>query len=553
MGRTIRTCSALGLILFAVTAETAVAAQQIATPWRAYMHGRAAINQDQLSEASRQFQIALKANSDNRMLQQRTFGIALLSGNEKLSYALAQQLESAGSSAFDTRIVLLGAAIQKRDWASAKAVRKALSEQNQILFALPIIDAWLAFGSKNDALMHVSNIGRDALSNSYVSEHRAFLLGAMGKIDEALVEYQPLIAGESARATRMRLVAAAMLQRAGRKADALNILAGNNPALKSARAQVNAGRRLETGIFTPAEGIAELFARLAADASRDSPSQVSLSIARMATFLAPRNAEGWIVTATILANDGRPQTALEALSHIAPTDPFASQATSFRINLLQRLDRSAEALGIAQAAVTRADVDELEWSQLGDALSATENYADAAAAYGKALSFNPAADRIWQLHLLRGGAYERMGDWQRAEPDLRRAVALAPDQAITLNYLGYGLLDRGLNLDEAQSLIEKASALRPQDGAIMDSLAWAHFRRGSYKRAIELLEQAVRLEPGEPTINEHLGDVYWQVGRKMEARFSWRAAMVGTEERPALDRLKRKIDFGPEGDYRRNP
>src|SRR3546814_15275399 len=77
-----------------------------------------------------------------------------------------------------------------------------------------------------------------------------------------------------------------------------------------------------------------------------------------------------------------------------------------------------------------------------------------------------------------------------------------------------------------------------------DSLAWVHYRRGNFARAIDLLEQAVQLEPAEPTINEHLGDAYWQVGRRYEARYSWRAAMVGAEEEDVLARLRRKIDFG---------
>ncbi len=526
--------------------NTAAAARENIASWRAYVRGRAAISKDQLGEAANQFQIALKAAANDRTLQQRTFGLALLSGNERLARELAQQLSLAGEHGFDTRLMLLGTAIQKRNWAEAKAIRNGMSDEDQLLFALPIIDAWLALGKGDDPLAAIGTTGRNVLANSYASEHRAFLLGTLGRTEEALTEYQPLISGNSGRAIRMRLAAAAMLQHAGRKADALAILAGDAAALKKGRELVAGGKRLQTGVATPAEGVAELFARLAADVSRDRVSQIGLMIGRMATFLAPENAEGWLVTADMLANDGKLEAALDALTHIAPDDPFAEQTSSLRIALLQQLNCHAEALAIAQAAASRADADVSDWTQLGDALIAADNRPQAAMAYGKAIALAPPAEQLWQLYLLRGGVYERMGDWKQAEPDLRRAVALAPDEAVTLNYLGYALLDRDLNLDEAQRLIEKANSLRPQDGAITDSLAWVHFRRGNYQSAVELLEKAVQLQPAEPTINEHLGDAYWQVGRKLEARFSWRAAMVGADDAGVSARLRHKIDFGLE-------
>ena len=112
-----------------------------------------------------------------------------------------------------------------------------------------------------------------------------------------------------------------------------------------------------------------------------------------------------------------------------------------------------------------------------------------------------------------------------------------------MNYLGYSQLERRENLDEAERLIRKASELRPKDSAITDSLGWTYFVRGKVPEAIITLERAVRDEPGEPTINEHLGDAYWTAGRRIEARYAWNAALIHADEKAAV-RIRAKIDFG---------
>ena len=77
------------------------------------------------------------------------------------------------------------------------------------------------------------------------------------------------------------------------------------------------------------------------------------------------------------------------------------------------------------------------------------------------------------------------GQWERAEADLQHALELKPDQPLVLNYLGYSWIDRGENLDRGMKMIEKAVELRPEDGYIVDSLGWAHYRMGDYEAAVE--------------------------------------------------------------------
>jgi len=153
----------------------------------------------------------------------------------------------------------------------------------------------------------------------------------------------------------------------------------------------------------------------------------------------------------------------------------------------------------------------------------------------------------WALFYDRGVALERSGQWDRAEADLLHALEMRPDQPLVLNYLGYSWIDRGENLERGLKMIEKAVELRPEDGYIVDSLGWAHYRMRDYAGAVEYLEKATELVPEDPTINDHLGDAYWQTGRLVEARYQWRRALqFGPQEdevKPIEAKLERGLDL----------
>jgi len=113
-----------------------------------------------------------------------------------------------------------------------------------------------------------------------------------------------------------------------------------------------------------------------------------------------------------------------------------------------------------------------------------------------------------------------------------------------LNYLGYSWIDRGENLDQGLKMIEKAVELRPEDGYIVDSLGWAHYRMGDYAGAVEQLEKAIELVPQDPTINDHLGDAYWQSGRMTEARYQWRRALQFGPQENEIKPIEEKLESG---------
>jgi Flp pilus assembly protein TadD len=93
-------------------------------------------------------------------------------------------------------------------------------------------------------------------------------------------------------------------------------------------------------------------------------------------------------------------------------------------------------------------------------------------------------------------------------------------------------------------MIERAVALAPDDGAIVDSLGWAYYHLHEYRRAVHELERAVTLSPEDPTINDHLGDAYWRVGRHAEARYQWQRVLTLKPKPKQIPILKRKIAVG---------
>jgi Flp pilus assembly protein TadD len=93
-------------------------------------------------------------------------------------------------------------------------------------------------------------------------------------------------------------------------------------------------------------------------------------------------------------------------------------------------------------------------------------------------------------------------------------------------------------------MIQKAVELRPEDGYIVDSLGWAHYRLGDYPSAVQYLEKAIELVPEDPTINDHLGDAYWQSGRPFEARYQWRRALQFGPQDDEIKPIQAKLDGG---------
>ena len=213
--------------------------------------------------------------------------------------------------------------------------------------------------------------------------------------------------------------------------------------------------------------------------------------------------------------------------------------------------KSAQAAAAQPAVVPLAPFSASDQLQVLDALGSIQRsrklYADSTETYTRAIALIAKVDRRhWPYFYARGTSFERLKNWSAAEADLVKALELAPDQPLVLNYLGYSWIDQGLNLDKGMALIEKAVALKPDDGYIVDSLGWAHFKLGNYKEAVRYLERAVELKPDDPILNDHLGDALWRAGREREARFQWDQALSLNPEPEDLEKIRKKLSVGLE-------
>ena len=121
----------------------------------------------------------------------------------------------------------------------------------------------------------------------------------------------------------------------------------------------------------------------------------------------------------------------------------------------------------------------------------------------------------------RGVAYERIGEWKKAEKDLLASLKADPNQAYVINYLAYTWIEQGIKIKKSLDMLEKANKLRSNDPYIIDSLGWALFKLERYDESKVYLQMAVRLMPGDPIVNDHYGDALWKNGNELQARYYW--------------------------------
>jgi tetratricopeptide (TPR) repeat protein len=215
------------------------------------------------------------------------------------------------------------------------------------------------------------------------------------------------------------------------------------------------------------------------------------------------------------------QTGREAMAKYPNDDEIRSSLAL----LLGENQQTDEAVKLLQVDLKGNSADRETYLNLSQVYERGRRYSDAEEAARKAESFATEPHDNEIAWLLLGAVYERQREFDKAESEFKKVLDINPKNAQVLNYYGYMLADRGIRLEEAQDLIQRAVDLEPFNGAYLDSLGWVYYKQNKLDQAEIMLHKAVEHEPHDPTIRSHLGDIYAKQGRMDQAAIEWEKSL----------------------------
>jgi len=493
----------------------------------------------------------LKRDPKNVQILQNALLADIAKGSVDEALRIATQMHASGNQSQLADLVKLAHDIKVGDFNAAAQLFAGGARFSPLLDGL--VQGWIAVGQGNmtGALARFDKMGSNKTMKIFSNFHKALALALAGDF-EAAEKIMEGVNGRPIRIGRDSLVShIQILSQLERNDDAIKVIddAMNGSAdvqLSGMRARLKKGETLDFTTVTDAkQGVAEVFITLASVLAGQDNQRFGLIYGRLAEYLRPDSVEAHLRVANILDSQGQYALAVDAYNKVPASNPRFFTAEIGRASALRADGKPDAAIEVLRAlAKGHPDVPNV-FTALGDALRGQSRFAEATKAYDRAIKLLPEVKpNHWFLYYARGITYEREGKWDKAEADFRFALKLSPDQPLVLNYLGYGLVEKKIKMDEAQKMIETAVKKRPDDGYITDSLGWVFYQVGKYDKAVPQLERAVELMPVDPTINDHLGDAYWMVGRHREARFQWLRALSFGPDKTEAARIRKKLNIG---------
>ncbi|WP_348538781.1 tetratricopeptide repeat protein [Shimia sp. R10_1] len=519
-----------------------------------YLAARQATYEADYSEAARYFTQALTRDPGNPLLQENAVLAFLALGQIDRAMPIARQMVADGNGSQLAEMALTTGLVEDGNFTE---LLERLADGGVGPLVDGLLKAWaeIGRGEMSKGLEAFNEVSKEPGLGGFAAYHKAMALASVGDFEGALSVYEA-DAMDGLQLTRRGVMSEVeVLSQLERNEDAIARIdsafgSDLDPALREVRDRLVAGETLPfTHVTSAADGIAEVYHSIASALRNEANADYTLLYARVAEYLRPTHTEALLMTAELLETLGRYELASQTYQKVPAEDPSFHAAELGRAEALRETGKTEAALEVLEQ-LTRSHGDvPYVFTALGDLRRQERDFAGAIEAYDAAIGlYDTLERRQWFLLYARGISHERLGQWEQAEADFRKALELNPEQPQVLNYLGYSLVEKQIKLDEALDMIERAVAVRPDSGYIVDSLGWVLFRLGRYEEAVEHMERAVELMPVDPVVTDHLGDVYWAVGRKLEAQFQWRRALSfvdgDTVEEANPDRIRRKLEDG---------
>ena len=511
-----------------------------------YLQARAASISGNYAQSANLLSQLVESNAASPTIARQAVLEAIGAGDMKLALRVAKSLP-AQSTPVEARMLQVAEQLRTRNPERALPLLDSGSDSGELKFLRPFVEAWVHADGKdlNRSLTALNSLPANSLLAGLVPEHRALILLRFGRAAEAAPFIEQALQKAGGREQRLRMAFADGFLKTGDRARAMSMVEGLGSDAARARQRVQQGKPIGMAVDNARVAYSEVALALALEHNRMRNQNMPISLAQIARYAAPENSAATAALGILLQSRDRTPEALAVLRTINENDPFGSQARDAEVRALLEAKRGPEALAIAQRAVNSPAAAVSDYSRLGDALSELKRYDEAAAAYGRALAMSQSASASerWPLLLLQASALEDANRWPESRQALIAALALAPNEPLILNFLGYAKLERGEDLEAAEAMIRKASELDPDNASITDSLGWALYKRGRTKEAVEILTKAAKGDPAQAEIHEHLGDALYKSGNRYEARYAWQAALV-TADDDVTRRLKAKIETG---------
>jgi tetratricopeptide (TPR) repeat protein len=519
-----------------------------------YLAGRFARAAQDTQDAADFYARALTRDPENEVLLEQAFQMETMSGNWPKAIPLAEQLAASHQSHRMSQFLLGVTAFKSADYAKGEEHFKAASENpiGELTSAIALGWTRLAAGDADGALSAVDLPKQPDWAQFYLRYHRALIADLAGRKADARASFEKMFRQDS-RTLRTSLAYAQHAAHYGDFKLARQIIKEQlsktqgdpHPLAKDMLDRIDNREKTPLLITSPTEGLAEVFYGLGEALTGEGGVSLGTIYLQLALNAKPDHAFALAALANAEETAKRYDDAIATYDKIPQGTPLQSAIDIRKAFNLNSLDRTDEAKAILERIAAKDPKDVRPLEALGNIYRARKQYPEAVTYFTRAIAVLGKSDpRYWGYYYARGTSYERLKNWPAAEADLKKALALAPDQPLILNYLGYSWVDQGKNLKEGMRLIEKAVQLKPDDGYIVDSLGWAHFRQGNYKEAVRYLERAVEIKPEDPTLNDHLGDAFWKVGREREARFQWNQALSLEPEPEDVEKIKAKLERG---------